>query len=116
MRNRLLVVACVFLPAVLPSPARGWQVSTEDHARHHPEAQRADPKPAAAPQAKGSAPMNMMASNPRLDALVAKMNAAEGQAKVDAIAELLTVLVQNHQAMQDDMGARMQKKDGTHGK
>ena len=34
--------------------------------------------------------MDMKASDAKLDELVAKMNAAQGQAKVDAMAELLT--------------------------
>ena len=57
--------------------------------------------------------MNMMATDARLDELVAKMNAAQGQAKVDAMAELLTTLVKQHQSMHGDMGQMMSKmKDG----
>jgi hypothetical protein len=117
MKNRLLIVVGTFLAAtLLASPVRGWQVSAEEHANHHPDAQPADPKSPAAPQAKGPAAMNMMASNAKLDALAKKMNAAQGQAKVDAMAELLTVLVQTHQAMHNNMSAMMQNKDGAHGK
>jgi hypothetical protein len=44
------------------------------------------------------------------------MNAAQGQAKVDAIAELLTVLVQTHQSMHRSMSTMMQNMGGAHGK
>jgi hypothetical protein len=45
---------------------------------------------------------------------VKKMNAAQGQAKVDAIAELLTTLVQQHQSMHGDMGQMMSKTQDKH--
>ena len=89
-------------------------MSPDEHAKHHPEAQAE--KAAAPPQAEGMAGMtgmDMKAQNAKLDALVTKMNAAQGQAKVDAIAELLTSLVQQHQTMHGDMGQMMSKmKDG----
>ena len=57
--------------------------------------------------------MDMKASDAKLDELVAKMNAAQGQAKVDAMAELLTTLVKQHQSMHGNMGQMMSKmKDG----
>ena len=80
------------------------QVTPEEHAQHHPEA-----KPPAA-QAKPAPGRGMMeANNAKLDELVTKMNAAQGQAKVDAIAEVVTALVQQHQAMHGDMSAMMSK-------
>jgi hypothetical protein len=51
--------------------------------------------------------MNMMASNEKLDELVKKMNAAQGPAKVDAIAEVLTALVHEHQSMHGNMASMM---------
>src|SRR5580765_1807376 len=45
----------------------------------------------------------MKAMDARLDALVTKMNAAKGTLKVDAIAELLTTMVQTHKAMHEEM-------------
>jgi len=102
-------------------PAHGWQVSPEEHAAHHPAAQAdkvAPPtaQPAPKPQAKamaGMKGMDMKASDAKLDELVAKMNAAQGQAKVDAMAELLTTLVKQHQSMHGNMGEMMSKmKDG----
>jgi hypothetical protein len=107
------------LAALTIAPAHGWQVSPDEHAAHHPAAQAAPastPQPAPVPQAKGMKGMkgmDMKASNAKLDELVAKMNAAQGQAKVDAMAELLTTLVQHHQNMHGNMGEMMSKmKDG----
>jgi hypothetical protein len=90
--------------AVTAVPAHAWQVSPEEHAKHHPDAQATGTP---APEAKGMA--GMKESGAKLEALVAKMNAAQGQAKVDAIAELLTALVQQHQAMHGGMGEMMSK-------
>jgi hypothetical protein len=108
--------ALVLLAALTIAPAHGWQVSPEEHAAHHPAAQAGKaptPQPAPAPQAKGMKGMDTKSSNAKLDELVAKMNAAQGQAKVDAIAELLTTLVQHHQGLHGNMGPMMSKmKDG----
>jgi hypothetical protein len=41
----------------------------------------------------------MMAKDAKLEELVRKMNTARGSAKTDAIAELLTALVDNHRTM-----------------
>ena len=119
MRKRLLVAMGALLSAaLLAAPVRGWQVSAEDHAKHHPETQPDTPEAAqrAAPQAKVPAAMDMVASSAKLDELVKKMNAARGQAKVDAIAELLTVMVQTHQTMHGNMSTMMQNMGGTRGK
>jgi hypothetical protein len=105
----VLVVAALTI-----APAHAWQVTPEEHAKHHPEAQAG--KAAPAPQAKspGMKGMDMMASSAKLDELVKKMNAAQGQVKVDAMAELLTALVQQHQSMHGNMAemmSKMQNKD-----
>ena len=115
-----VLFGALLVTALSSAPAHGWQVSPEEHAAHHPAAQ-ADkaaptPQPAPAPQAKaraGMKGMDMKASDAKLDELVAKMNAAQGQAKVDAMAELLTTLVKQHQSMHGNMGEMMSKmKDG----
>jgi len=49
----------------------------------------------------------MMASDAKIDELVKKMNAAKGAAKTDAIAELLTALVQEHRMMRGSMMTNM---------
>jgi hypothetical protein len=79
---------------------------------------RAQQPASAAPQmdhqpTTGPAPMSMgmhekmmadmKAMDVSLDALVTKMNAATGSAKVDAIAEALTMLVGQHKSMRDGM-------------
>ena len=51
---------------------------------------------------------DMKGMDVKLDALITKMNAAKGSAKVDAIAEALTTLVQQHKAMREGM---MQMQD-----
>ena len=114
MRARYALGGVLMAAALTIAPAHGWQVSPEEHSEHHPAAQagQATPAPRAtpAPQAKEMAGMKaMMASSARLDALVTKMNAAQGQAKVDAMAELLTALVQQHQTMHSGMEQMMSK-------
>lgn len=46
---------------------------------------------------------DMKAADATLDALVTKMNSAEGAAKVDALAELLTTMVQQQKMMREGM-------------
>ena len=46
---------------------------------------------------------DMKTMDVKLGALIAKMNTATGAAKVDAIAEALTMLVQQHTTMRDGM-------------
>ena len=112
--------SALLVAAFTTAPAHAWQQSPEEHAAHHPAAQSEKaaptPQPVPVPQAKGMAGMkgmDMKASDAKLDELVAKMSAAQGQAKVDAMAELLTTLVKQHQSMHGDMGQMMSKmKDG----
>ena len=88
MRLRYFQLGGVLVAAALTAvPAHAWQVSPDEHAKHHPGAQAT---PAPAPQAKGMA--GMKEAGARLEELVAKMNAAQGQAKVDAIAGVNAVL------------------------
>lgn len=119
MKNEWLIAGGAILSVALLAPsARAWQVAAEEHDKHHPEAQTTAPKapPPAEPQAKSPAAMNMMASNAKLDELVKKMNAARGEARVDAMAELLTALVQNHQTMHGNMSNMMRNMGGRRGK
>jgi hypothetical protein len=118
MNKKLLVVAGAFLLAALPVvPAHGWQATATDHAKHHPGGQAAaQPAAPAKPGAMSPSAMDMMASKAKLDELVKKMNSAQGQAKVDAMAELLTALVQTHQSMNDNMSHMMEHMGAMHGK
>ena len=114
-----VLVGALLVTALSSAPAHGWQVSPDEHAAHHPAAQ-ADkaaptPHPAPAPEAKamaGMKGMDMKAADAKLGELVAKMNVAQGQAKVDAMAELLTTLVQYHQSMHGNMDQMMSKMKG----
>jgi hypothetical protein len=95
-----------------------------------PTAQAQAPRPMMSGQARGAgmsdtqmmamhqkmmADMAVMDAN--LDALVAKMNAAKGAARVDAIAEALTALVQQHKTMRSGMmqmqGQMMMRMQGS---
>jgi hypothetical protein len=60
----------------------------------------------------------MRANDQKLDELLQKMNGAQGAAKVDAIAELLTTLVQDRRTMLDsmsNMSMMMNMMGGSHG-
>ena len=111
--NRALLAPITFgIAAMLVTmPARVYGQDPADHAAHHPAVEGA---PAPAPPAAAAA-----SNAAKLDALVKKMNAAKGQEKIDATAELLTVMVQEHQSMHGNMShmmSMMQKMGGAAGK
>ena len=57
----------------------------------------------------------MKVSGARLETLVKEMNTARGEAKIDAIAELLTALVEDrrhHESMMTSMPGMMSKMHG----
>jgi hypothetical protein len=91
----------------------------ENHEAHHPDGVQAAPAPA--PQTSQTAMQQKMmeemkATHARLEALVAKMNAATGDAKIAAMAELLTAMVGQHAMMREGMmkmhgGMMMPMKD-----
>jgi len=87
------------------------QTDPQDHQAHHP-AEPAQPDRQADTKTSGMQSKmmaDMKAQDAKVDALVTKMNAATGNAKVDATAELLTAIVQQHKTMRDGM---MQMQDG----
>jgi uncharacterized protein (DUF2342 family) len=111
-----VVAACVVGPA--PLYAQGPEA--QDHKQHHPEAvaqQQAVPaRPADQPRADSTGMMaRMKATGEKLDALVKKMNAAQGTAKTDAIAELLTALVEERRSMCEPMMSMMSMMGGAGG-
>ena len=57
----------------------------------------------------------MQAGDARLDALAKDMNAAKGEAKVDAVAAVVTELVTQHKAMHGHMGQMHQMMMGGRG-
>ena len=111
MKSRVVTLTVLSLFALLmsrPVHLHGQQApEAQQHERHHPET--AAP-PATAVEAQANM-MNMMArmkaADPKLDALVQKMNAAKGTAKTDAIAELLTALVEDRRTNCEPMMANM---------
>lgn len=112
MKRRLCLLAAIAFASALvawPAHLHGQQlVQPVDHS-HHAE-------PAAAPAS--AVPATQVTPGAKLDDLVTKMNAAKGAAKTDAIAELLTALVQEHQAcapMMQQMTKMMETMGGMHG-
>ncbi len=96
-----LMATAPLLQAQPPSPAPTPAGQPQEHQKHHP----APDAKADDAQAKGMPMMmaDMAAMDARLEALVVKMNAATGDAKVNAIAETVTALVREHKAMRDGM-------------
>jgi ABC-type glycerol-3-phosphate transport system substrate-binding protein len=103
-----LAVLSLFVAVFMSAPARlhGQQPSQAQHEQHHPDT-AAQPAQAAGDQRATMMSMmaTMHANDQKLDALVKKMNAATGNAKVDAIAELLTTLVQDRKTMHESMSS-----------
>jgi hypothetical protein len=73
------------------------------HEEHHPDT----PDRATAPTPQANMMAMMASSEAKIDELVKKMNAAKGAAKPDAMAELLTALVQDRRMMRDSMMKNM---------
>ena len=127
MKSHVALAAGLALFAfVLSAPARlhAQQADSPQHDQHHPVATdtpSAAQAPASAPapqQAEAATGMmaRMKASGARLEALVKKMNAAKGEAKTEAIAELLTALVEDrrhHESMMANMSGMMSKMHGS---
>jgi len=113
MKSRILIVGLISGVAAFasaPTYLRASQTppASAQHDQHHSEA-AAPPAQAAAEQPAGMMAMmaQMKATELKLDELVKTMNAAKGQEKVDAIAKLLTVMVQDQRAMHESMMANM---------
>ena len=107
MKSYPAILGAVVLSAVftMPSILHGQQPPAAPNHEQHDHGSATDPGPTATGrQADMSKMMAGMAANDRkLDALVKKMSAAQGAAKVDAMAELLTTLVQDHRMMGERM-------------
>jgi hypothetical protein len=114
MKRRItLATVIAALSVVMASPAdlRGQQATDPaDHAAHHPDASATQVAAPATP-----APMASMMSNAKVDELVKKMNAAKGTAKTEAMAELLTALVQDRRACEPMMANMMKMMETMHG-
>src|SRR5215471_8058243 len=115
MKARLAILALMIaLAALVSTPAR----------LHGQQGTTPAPSQATTPQANMANMAEMMArmkaTDPKLDALVKKMNAATGAAKTDAIAELLTAVVEdrrnNCQPMMANMMSMMNMMAGRGGR
>src|ERR1044071_5782775 len=85
-------LTAVYLHGLQPVLAQTQYVQNEQHRGEPAEAHEHG---TTASSDQGMA--GMMAGHANLDELVTKMNAATGSAKTDAIAELLTALVREHE-------------------
>jgi hypothetical protein len=124
MKSHVALAAGLSLIALgffVPARLHAQQADSQQHDQHHPGVAPAAPAPQAqapAPQqAEAAAGMmaQMKASGARIDTLVKKMNAATGDAKTEAIAELLTALVEDrrhHESMMANMSGMMSTMHG----
>lgn len=104
-------LAVAALSLLAPARLQGQQAESQQHEQHHagvapaPPASQQPVEPPSRPQNQSAGMMaRMKASGAQLDALVKKMNAATGTAKVDAIAELLTAMVEARRQHESMMG------------
>ena len=120
MRIPATILAALFVgAAAAPSSVRAQSATTgQEHEQHHPSA-TAPPAPTTAATQKPMPQMatdaghmaemmaRMHANDAKLDQLVTRMQTAKGAAKTDAIAELLTALVDDRKNMCEPMMAHM---------
>jgi len=115
MKSQIALVAGIgigMLTAWAPTPVRPAHLIAKAGGQH--EQHQGSPASTETTASKpGNVMMgNMMASDAKLEELVKKMNDARGEAKIDAIAEVVTALVQQHQAMHGMMAGKMAGKTG----
>ena len=111
MKSQIWILAMITVftaLAAVPVRVYGIQAAApaDQHADHHP-GQAGAPVDTTVPTPQTNMMAAMKASDAKLDELVKKMNAAKGSAKTDAIAELLTAIVQEHHTMQGSMMTNM---------
>lgn len=105
----VLALALVLgLSSLKPTNLLGQQAQSQQHEQHHSDATEPSAKANAGQQSDMAKMMAAMKANDQtLDALVKKMNSAQGTAKVDAMAELLTKVVQDQRVMHDSLMSNM---------
>lgn len=100
-----IVIACVAAAGVQAEPPKPAAEPTQQRMRMHHG---------------GGSPLHgemrekMRAHDARLDELVAAMNAAQGDAKIDAIAAVVNELVAQRRTRRDHMETRWQRQQGRH--
>jgi hypothetical protein len=111
MKFRIALLAAVSMLTVLiskPAHLHSQQAAdVQQHEPHHPDTVQRSAQAAAGQRDLAKMMATMKANDQRLDELVNKMNAARGTAKVDAIADLLSALVQDRRMMRDSMASHM---------
>src|SRR6476620_12754183 len=96
-RTGLMMIAA----ALMVAPVGLYAQQPEEHAGHAPQAS------AVASTQGHDHKVAEPAGKPDLDALVAKMNAATGTAKIDAVAEVLSALVQKQKDCESKLAGMM---------
>jgi hypothetical protein len=119
MKSRLVILATIAAAAsfiAAPAHLHGEQAAdVQQHDHHRPDTAASQPSPTPAPQSGTMGNManmaNMMsrmrANDAKLDQLVKTMQTAQGPAKTDAIAALLTALVEDRKNNCEPMMANM---------
>ena len=110
-RKALFTLAALFVLGISTGTrAQGQPQPPPDaqHEQHHPAATAEQPATPAQPQANMMSMMaHMKSSDAKLDELLKKMNAATGPAKTEAIAQLLTAMVEDRRNACEPMMANM---------
>ena len=120
MMKRLTFGASIALLLSSSSPTRSFDLSAEVAAQA-PSAQAAQPHEQSPSNMQDMMKMHeqmmadMKAADSRLDALVKEMNAAGGEAKVNAVAAVVTELVRQQKLMHEHMGQMHQQMMGGRG-
>jgi hypothetical protein len=98
-------IARRFVPFALAALALAGPAAAEEPAPEAaPPAQQPPPHVQQMQQQRRAFMEQLQERNKRLDDLVAKMNAAQGEAKVDAIAAVINEMVEQRRAMQPHPG------------
>jgi hypothetical protein len=109
MMRRFSLGASIVLILSSTSPMRSFTLLT-DVAAQAPSSQSSQPREQSPSNMQDMMKMHdqmmaeMKAADARLDALVKEMNAASGEAKVNAVAAVVTELVRQHKSMHERMG------------
>ena len=119
MSTRLTLAAAILVAlAILPGVSRSGLAATGTTAQTPPQGAAAQPaQPTMQDMMKMHEQMmaEMKAGDAKLDALVAEMNAATGDAKVTAVAAVASELVRQQKSMHDHMGQMHQQMMGGRG-
>jgi formate dehydrogenase maturation protein FdhE len=110
LASALAIGGFVSVTHLTTTPLLAWAdpvaVQQQDRQEHHPtaaEQAEMQKQEAQTMQMHQKMMADMKAMDEKLNALVTKMNAASGEAKVNAIAEVVTASVQQRAAMRDTM-------------